>query len=111
MGLSGWPPGTCAGSFGFSRSISAVGVHGVDKGGELGRRHRAGLHDADVAEHERARGVLAHAVARERGGVLVEGALAAEALIKSVKSKFAGAMLGILKVTQNNAAHRWRNVP
>ncbi|PRZ40902.1 Eco57I restriction-modification methylase [Antricoccus suffuscus] len=35
----------------------------------------------------------------------------AEALLKYVKSKFARAMLGILKVTQHNAAHTWRHVP
>ena len=35
----------------------------------------------------------------------------AEALLKYVKSKFARAMLGILKVTQHNAAHTWRYVP
>lgn len=35
----------------------------------------------------------------------------AEALLKYVKSKFARAMLGLLKVTQHNAAHTWRHVP
>lgn len=35
----------------------------------------------------------------------------AQALLKYVKSKFARAMLGILKVTQHNAAHTWRHVP
>lgn len=35
----------------------------------------------------------------------------AEALLKYVKSKFARAMLGILKVTQHTAAHTWRHVP
>ena len=35
----------------------------------------------------------------------------AEALLKYLKSKFARAMLGILKVTQHNAAHTWRHVP
>lgn len=35
----------------------------------------------------------------------------AEALLQYVKSKFARAMLGILKVTQHNAAHTWRHVP
>ena len=35
----------------------------------------------------------------------------AEALLKYVKSKFARAMLGVLKVTQHNAAHTWRHVP
>lgn len=35
----------------------------------------------------------------------------ADALLKYVKSKFARAMLGILKVTQHNAAHTWRHVP
>ncbi|WP_401001098.1 Eco57I restriction-modification methylase domain-containing protein [Agromyces sp. GXQ0307] len=35
----------------------------------------------------------------------------AEALLKYVKSKFARAMLGILKVTQHTAAHTWRYVP
>lgn len=35
----------------------------------------------------------------------------AEALLKYVKSKFARALLGILKVTQHNAAHTWRHVP
>jgi hypothetical protein len=35
----------------------------------------------------------------------------AGALLKYVKSKFARAMLGILKVTQHNAAHTWRHVP
>lgn len=35
----------------------------------------------------------------------------AEALLKYLKSKFARALLGILKVTQHNAAHTWRYVP
>ncbi len=35
----------------------------------------------------------------------------AEALLKYVKSKFARAMLGVLKVTQHTAAHTWRHVP
>jgi hypothetical protein len=35
----------------------------------------------------------------------------AEALVKYVKSKFARAMLGVLKVTQHTAAHTWRHVP
>jgi len=35
----------------------------------------------------------------------------AEALLRYLKSKFARAMLGILKVTQHNAAHTWRHVP
>ena len=35
----------------------------------------------------------------------------AEALLKYLKSKFARAMLGVLKVTQHNAAHTWRHVP
>lgn len=35
----------------------------------------------------------------------------AAALLKYVKSKFARAMLGVLKVTQHNAAHTWRHVP
>lgn len=35
----------------------------------------------------------------------------AEALLKYVKSKFARAMLGILKVTQHTAAHTWKHVP
>ena len=35
----------------------------------------------------------------------------AEALLKYLKSKFARAMLGILKVTQHTAAHTWRHVP
>lgn len=35
----------------------------------------------------------------------------AAALLKYVKSRFARAMLGILKVTQHNAAHTWRHVP
>ncbi|WP_407343535.1 Eco57I restriction-modification methylase domain-containing protein [Pengzhenrongella phosphoraccumulans] len=35
----------------------------------------------------------------------------ADALLKYVKSKFARAMLGVLKVTQHNAAHTWRHVP
>jgi hypothetical protein len=35
----------------------------------------------------------------------------AEALLKYVKSKFARAMLGVLKVTQHNAAHTWRHIP
>ena len=34
-----------------------------------------------------------------------------EALLKYVRSKFARAMLGVLKVTQHNAAHTWRYVP
>ncbi len=35
----------------------------------------------------------------------------AEALLKYVKSKFARAMLGILKITQDNPAHKWKYVP
>ena len=35
----------------------------------------------------------------------------AESLVKYLKSKFARAMLGILKVTQHTAAHTWRHVP
>lgn len=35
----------------------------------------------------------------------------ADALLRYVKSKFARVMLGILKVTQHNAAHTWRHVP
>jgi hypothetical protein len=35
----------------------------------------------------------------------------AEACLKYVKSKFARTMLGVLKVTQHNAAHTWRHVP
>jgi hypothetical protein len=35
----------------------------------------------------------------------------AEALLKYVKTKLARAMLGVLKVTQHNAAHTWRYVP
>lgn len=35
----------------------------------------------------------------------------AEACLKYLKSKFARAMLGVLKVTQHNAAHTWRHVP
>jgi len=35
----------------------------------------------------------------------------AGALLKYLKSKFARAMLGILKVTQHTAAHTWRHVP
>lgn len=35
----------------------------------------------------------------------------ADALLKYLKSKFARAMLGILKVTQHTAAHTWRHVP
>ncbi len=35
----------------------------------------------------------------------------AQALLKYLKSKFARAMLGILKVTQHTAAHTWRHVP
>ncbi|MBB3158099.1 hypothetical protein FHS07_001795 [Microbacterium proteolyticum] len=35
----------------------------------------------------------------------------AEALLKYLKSKFARAMLGVLKVTQHTAAHTWRHVP
>lgn len=31
--------------------------------------------------------------------------------MKYLKSKFARAMLGILKVTQHTAAHTWRHVP
>jgi hypothetical protein len=35
----------------------------------------------------------------------------AEACLKYVKSKFARAMLGVLKVTQNNARGTWKHVP
>lgn len=35
----------------------------------------------------------------------------AEALLKYVKSKFARAMLGILKITQHNPAPKWKYVP
>lgn len=35
----------------------------------------------------------------------------ANALLKYLKSKFARAMLGVLKVTQHTAAHTWRHVP
>ncbi len=35
----------------------------------------------------------------------------AEAILKYVKSKFARTMLGILKVTQNNAKPTWAKVP
>ncbi|AQX14872.1 restriction endonuclease [Tessaracoccus lapidicaptus] len=35
----------------------------------------------------------------------------AEACLKYVKSKFARAMLGILKVTQDNKRHTWKHVP
>ena len=35
----------------------------------------------------------------------------AEAIAKYVRTKFARAMLGILKVTQNCASHTWRKVP
>ena len=35
----------------------------------------------------------------------------AEATLKYVKTKFARAMLGILKVTQNNAKPTWKYVP
>lgn len=35
----------------------------------------------------------------------------AQACLKYIKSKFARAMLGVLKVTQDNAAHTWRRVP
>lgn len=35
----------------------------------------------------------------------------AEACLKFVKSKFARAMLGVLKVTQNNARGTWKHVP
>lgn len=35
----------------------------------------------------------------------------AEATLKYVKTKFARTMLGILKVTQNNAKPTWRYVP
>ena len=35
----------------------------------------------------------------------------AEATLKYIKTKFARTMLGILKVTQNNAKHTWKYVP
>ena len=35
----------------------------------------------------------------------------ASALLKYIKSKFARAMLGILKITQDNPASKWKYVP
>ena len=35
----------------------------------------------------------------------------AKALLKYVKSKFARTMLGILKITQDNPASKWKYVP
>lgn len=40
-----------------------------------------------------------------------ETALEAEALMKYLKTKFARSLLGVLKVTQHNAAHTWKHVP
>lgn len=41
----------------------------------------------------------------------VETKQEAEAILKYVKSKFARAMLGILKITQDNTAEKWKYVP
>ncbi len=35
----------------------------------------------------------------------------AEACLKYIKTKFARAMLGVVKVTQDNKRHAWRHVP
>lgn len=41
----------------------------------------------------------------------VETSNEAEAILKYIKSKFARAMLGILKVTQANTSDKWKYVP
>lgn len=40
-----------------------------------------------------------------------ETEIEADALLKYVKSKFARTMLGILKITQDNPASKWKYVP